>query len=100
MRLLLDTIAGVARRGKGYNWHPWVQFIFVHKSLRLAERKGESEPPEEKSILDGQFDADAAHPAPEEASSRNMLQVCCILQHNFEKFPIAQLSCVPSPGFF
>jgi hypothetical protein len=28
------------------------QFIFMHKSLRLVEREGESEPPEEKGILD------------------------------------------------
>ena len=52
MRLLLDTIAGVGRRGKGYEWHPWGQFIFVPKSLRLAERKGESEALEEKALFD------------------------------------------------
>jgi len=69
----------------------------LHKSLLLAEREGESEPPEEKAILDGQFVADAAQSAPEQALSRNMLQVCCILQHNFEIFAIVQIICVPSP---
>jgi hypothetical protein len=40
-----------------------------------------------------------AQPAPEAAGAKNMLQVCCMLQQNFEKFAIAQLKCGPSPGF-
>jgi len=71
----------------------------VHKALLLAEREGASERQKEKAILDGQFDADAAQSAPEAALAKNMLQVCCKLQQNFEKFAIAQLSCVPLPGF-
>jgi hypothetical protein len=40
-----------------------------------------------------------AQPAPEAALSKSMLQVCCKMQHTFENFAVAQLMCVPFPGF-
>jgi hypothetical protein len=36
-----------------------------------------------------------AQPAPEAALAKNMLQVCCKMQHNFEIFAIVQVICVP-----
>ena len=73
--------------------------IFLHKSLLLAGREGESERQKESTLLGGQFVADVAQSAPEQALSRNMLQVCCILQHNFDFFAIAQIICLPCPCF-